>query len=56
MKTGDIKITTFKGKKHKCILRSKHDLNNYNGYWYVDILHADGLSLGIVVRSEKELE
>lgn len=56
MKTNDIKTTIFAGNKHKCRLMCNHDLNNYNGWWYVDILHTDdGLSMGIVVRNEKDL-
>lgn len=52
---GDIKATTFKGKKVKCELISKHDLNNYNGWWYVNLIHDDGRSLGLVIRPEKKL-
>jgi len=55
MKTGDIKKTIFRKKEYWCKLMSRHDLNNYIGWWYVNLLHNDGFSIGVVVRSEKYL-
>lgn len=33
----------------------KHDLNKYDGWWYVNILDDNGLTMGVFIRNEKDL-